>query len=236
MEQSTEKVTVENLEQHVQHDYADNDGVKIHYVSLGNGPLLVMIHGFPDFWYSWRYQMVALAPHYRVVALDQRGYNLSDKPKAREHYAMPYLVRDVLAVIQACGKQSAIVLGHDWGGAVAWQVAIQHPEATEKLVILNLPHMRNMRRELARNQEQRRNSQYARNFQQEDAHLKITPESLTRWVGDEGTRARYREAIERSSIEGMLNYYKMNYPREPYEEDSSPVVKVKAPVLQFHGL
>jgi pimeloyl-ACP methyl ester carboxylesterase len=116
MAPSTKQVTVENLEQHVRHGYAENDGVKIHYASLGSGPLVVMIHGFPDFWYSWRYQMIALAPHYQVVALDLRGYNLSDKPDAREQYAMPYLIGDVLAVIRALGKQSAIVVGHDWGG------------------------------------------------------------------------------------------------------------------------
>jgi pimeloyl-ACP methyl ester carboxylesterase len=236
MAPSTKQVTVENLEQHVRHGYAENDGVNIHYASLGSGPLVVMIHGFPDFWYSWRYQMIALAPHYQVVALDLRGYNLSDKPDAREQYAMPYLIGDVLAVIQALGKQSAIVVGHDWGGTVAWNVAIHYPEVTEKLVILNLPHMHNLMRELAHNPEQRRSSQYARDFQLEGTHLKITPETLTRWVRDDAARTRYREAFERSSIEGMLNFYKMNYPHEPYKEDSSPVVKVKAPVLQFHGL
>jgi pimeloyl-ACP methyl ester carboxylesterase len=236
MGQLTEKITVENLEQHVRHGYADNDGVKIHYASLGSGPLVVMIHGFPDFWYSWRHQMVALAPHYQVVALDQRGYNLSDKPSAREAYAMPNLVKDVLAVIHAEGRQSAIIVGHDWGGAVAWQVAIHCPEVTEKLIILNLPHPRGMARELAHNPEQQRNSQYARNFQQEDAHLKVTPEALTGFIQDEAARPHYLEAFQRSSIEGMLNFYKMNYPREPYKENTSAVVKVKAPVLQFHGL
>jgi pimeloyl-ACP methyl ester carboxylesterase len=236
MGQLTEKITVENLEQHVRHGYADNDGVKIHYASLGSGPLVVMIHGFPDFWYSWRHQMVALAPHYQVVALDQRGYNLSDKPSAREAYAMPNLVKDVLAVIHAEGRQSAIIVGHDWGGAVAWQVAIHCPEVTEKLIILNLPHPRGMARELAHNPEQQRNSQYARNFQQEDAHLKVTPEALASFIQDEAARPHYLEAFQRSSIEGMLNFYKMNYPREPYKENTSPVVKVKAPVLQFHGL
>src|SRR5437764_13559969 len=100
-----------DLEDRVKHGYADSNGVKIHYASLGSGPLVVMIHGFPDFWYSWRYQMIALAPHYQVVALDLRGYNLSDKPDAREQYAMPYLIGDVLAVIRALGKQSAFVVG-----------------------------------------------------------------------------------------------------------------------------
>ena len=94
--------------------------MKIHYASLGEGPLVVMIHGFPDFWYTWRDQMQALADGFRVVALDLRGYNLSDQPEGVEQYAMPLLVGDVAAVLRQLREESAIIVGHDWGGAVAW--------------------------------------------------------------------------------------------------------------------
>ncbi len=124
----------------VEHGYADSNGVKIHYASLGQGPLVVMIHGFPDFWYSWRDQMEALSSDFQTVALDLRGYNLSDKPAGVESYAMPLLVGDVAAVIRHLGKEKAIVVGHDWGGAVAWFLALTQPQLVEKLVILNLPH------------------------------------------------------------------------------------------------
>src|SRR5256885_9534110 len=97
-----------DFDKKVEHGYADNNGVKIHYASLGSGPLIVMIHGFPDFWYTWRNQMVALAPHYQAVALDLRGYNLSDKPKGVENYAMTHLVGDVQAVIRHLGRDKAI--------------------------------------------------------------------------------------------------------------------------------
>src|SRR5215211_4006423 len=117
----------DDLDKRVKHDYADSNGVKIHYASLGQGPLIVMIHGFPDFWYSWRDQMTALAENYQVVALDQRGYNLSDKPKGVDNYAMPLLVGDVAAVIKHLGKDKAIVIGHDWGGIVAWTLAMMKP-------------------------------------------------------------------------------------------------------------
>ena len=236
MTQSTKNITSENLEQYVQHGYADNNGVKIHYASLGSGPLIVMIHGFPDFWYSWRHQMIALADEYQVVAMDQRGYNLSDKPTAGEQYKMQHLIGDVKAVVNAQGKQSAIIVGHDWGGAVSWQFAMHYPDATEKLIILNLPHPRNMAHEMATNPEQQRNSQYARDFQQEGSHLKVTPEALINFISDEQARPHYLEAFQRSSIEGMLQFYKQNYPREPYHENTSPLIKVQAPVLQFHGL
>src|SRR5579872_7281655 len=112
-----------DIESKVEHGYADNNGVKIHYASLGSGPLIVMIHGFPDYWYTWRNQMVALAPHYQTVALDLRGYNLSDKPKGAENYAMTHLVGDVQAVIRHLGRDKAIIVGHDWGGMIAWQFA-----------------------------------------------------------------------------------------------------------------
>ena len=116
-----------DIESKVTHGYADSNGVKIHYASLGQGPLVIMIHGFPDFWYTWRDQMEALSDKFQCVAIDQRGYNLSDKPKGVENYDMRLLVGDVVAVIHALGKEKAIIVGHDWGGMVAWQVRAQRP-------------------------------------------------------------------------------------------------------------
>ena len=110
-----------DLYDRVKHGYAESQGVKIHYASLGEGPLVVMIHGFPDFWYSWRHQMEALSDRFQVVAIDQRGYNLSDKPKGVENYDVRLLVGDVAAVIRHLGRDKATIVGHDWGGVVAWQ-------------------------------------------------------------------------------------------------------------------
>ena len=225
-----------DFESRVTHGYADSNGVKIHYASIGKGPLVVMIHGFPDYWYSWRHQMEALSDSYQVVAIDQRGYNLSDKPKGVENYDVRLLVGDVAAVVKSLGKEKAIIVGHDWGGLVAWQVALNLPQMTDKLIILNLPHPRGLSRELANNPEQQKNSAYARRFQQPDAASTVTAEGLTFWVTDPAAKAKYVEAFKRSDLEGMLNYYKRNYPREPYTEDKSPVVKTQMPVLMFHGL
>ncbi len=225
-----------DFESKVKHGYADSGGVKIHYASIGSGPLVVMIHGFPDFWYTWGDQMEALAPRYQVVAIDQRGYNLSDKPKGVENYDVRLLVGDVIAVIRSLGQEKAIVVGHDWGGMVAWQLALNAPQFVDRLIILNLPHPRGLTRELAHNPQQQKNSQYARNFQQPDAASKLTAEQISFWVKDPEAKKKYIEAFKRSDFEAMLNYYKRNYPREPYQEDSSPVVKVKMPVLMIHGL
>lgn len=231
-------LAADDIEKRVEHGYADSGGVKIHYAALGDkkAPLIVMIHGFPDYWYSWREQMAALSSDYYVVAIDQRGYNLSDKPKGVENYDMRLLIGDVAAVIKHLGRDKATVVGHDWGGAVAWTLATYMPQHVEQLIILNLPHLRGLARELANNPAQQKNSQYARDFQKPDAHTKLTPEQLVFWVKDPEAKQKYIEAFKRSDFEAMLNYYKRNYPREPYKEDTSPVVKVKMPVLMIHGL
>ena len=230
----------------VTHGYATSGGdVKIHYATLGSGPLVVMIHGFPDFWYTWRHVMETLSNRFQVVAIDQRGYNLSDKPKGIENYDMRLLVADVAAVIRHVGRQRATIVGHDWGGMVGWQFAMNHPEMTENLVILNLPHPTGLLRELRSNPEQIKNSEYARNFQRlSPDHPTIffgrpmTPETLSGWVQDPAARVRYVEAFERSDFDAMLNYYKRNYPSGSGAGAPPPpeFPKVKAPVLMFHGL
>jgi pimeloyl-ACP methyl ester carboxylesterase len=236
MRNATPPIVPNEIDTYVTHGYADNHGVTIHYASLGEGPLIVMIHGFPDFWYTWRNQMVALAPRFQVVALDLRGYNLSDRPKGGEHYSMRYLIGDIQAIIGHLGRDKAIIIGHDWGGAIAWQFAMHLPVQTERLIILNIPHPRGLVRELAHNPRQQENSAYARDFQQEGAHKRLTPESLSAWVQDPTARERYLEAFQRSDVEAMLHYYKQNYPRPPCQDATSPVIKVQASVLQIHGL
>jgi epoxide hydrolase 4 len=230
----------------VTHGYATSEGgVKIHYATLGKGPLVVMIHGFPDFWYSWRHQMEGLSSQYQVVAIDQRGYNLSDKPAGVENYDMKLLVTDVAAVIKHLGRDKATIVGHDWGGMVAWQFAMNLPQMTENLVILNLPHPNGLMRELKSNPEQIKNSEYARTFQRltpKDPNVffggPMTAETMSGWVRDPAARKRYIEAFGRSDFDAMLNYYKRNYPRGT-GADLPPLPefpKVKASVLMFHGL
>lgn len=215
--------------------YVDSDGVRLHFVTAGKGPLVVLLHGFPDFSYTWRDQMPALARHFQVVALDLRGYNKSDQPEGVENYTMDKLTSDVAAVVKHFKQEKATIVGHDWGGAIAWAFAMKHPESTERLVILNLPHPRGLIRELASNPDQQKNSQYARTFQQPGAGAAIRPELLVLWVKEADDRKVYLEALKRSSMEGMLNYYKANYPREPYKSDGD-FPPVKCSVLMIHGL
>lgn len=126
-----------------QHREATVNGLRLHYVEAGRGPLVVMLHGFPEFWYAWRRQIPELVrAGFRVIALDQRGYNTSDKPSGIAAYRLEHLVDDVVGVIRATGEDSAIVVGHDWGGAIAWSVAMAHPDAVRRLIVLNGPHPR----------------------------------------------------------------------------------------------
>ena len=220
----------------VKHDYVNNKGVRIHYVTLGEGPLIVMIHGFPDYWYTWRHQMEILSKQFQVVAVDLRGYNESDKPKGVKNYITSLLAGDIISVIDHLGQKKAIVVGHDWGGSVSWYLAMKYPQRVERLIICNLPHPRALARELALNAKQQRNSQYARDFQKDGSHQKLTAEELAVWITYPEAKKKYIEAFEKSDFEAMVNYYKANYPREPYREDTSPVVKVRCPVLMIHGL
>jgi pimeloyl-ACP methyl ester carboxylesterase len=235
---ATQAIAGETSGDSVEHKFAENAGVKIHYAALGEGDLVVFIHGFPDFWYSWRHQMHGLKGDYRVVALDTRGYNRSDQPEKQADYSISHLVQDVAAVIKAEGEAKAVIVGHDWGGAIAWHFAIFFPQMTERLVIVNLPHPQGIARELASNPEQQANSQYARDFQQPDSHEALSAESLADIVAkeDDEQRAKYIEAFQRSSFNGMMNYYRQNYPREPYSTSQWKLPKVSVPVLQFHGL
>ncbi len=128
------------LEGSWKHEYIITNGVKLHYVTQGEGPLMLMLHGFPEFWYSWRHQIPEFAKDFKVVALDLRGYNDSDKPKEQSAYVMDQFIKDVEGAIKGLGYDRCVLVGHDWGGAIAWSFAYAHPEMVERLIVLNIPH------------------------------------------------------------------------------------------------
>ena len=145
-----------------------NRGVTLHAVASGpqQGPVVVLLHGFPEFWYGWHRQIEPLAAAgFRVIVPDQRGYNLSSKPSGVASYAIPELVSDVIAIADQLGQQKIFLAGHDWGAAVAWSAALLHPERISKLAIINVPHPSVMRRFLYRRVDQMRRSWYIFFFQ-----------------------------------------------------------------------
>ncbi len=151
-----------------EHKYIETNGIKLHVVQQGpeEGQLVILLHGFPEFWYGWSNQMSYLAAKgFRVRAPDQRGYNLSDKPKKVSDYRMDQLSADVASLIKASGKEKVILVGHDWGGIVAWRVAREYPELLHKLIILNAPHELAMSKQLLQHPLQILKSSYIAFFQ-----------------------------------------------------------------------
>ena len=131
----------------IEHRSVDVGTVRLHVVQEGHGKPVILLHGFPEFWYSWRHQIPALASSGRmVIAPDLRGYNLSDKPRGVSRYRMEYLVDDIIGLMSVHGFGSADLVGHDWGGVIAWCLAARHPERVGKLAILNAPHPTQMAR------------------------------------------------------------------------------------------
>lgn len=124
----------------IHHGYANVGSLRLHYAECGSGDdLVILLHGFPECWYSWRHQLPVLGEHYHVVAPDMRGYNLSDKPAGVENYRIELLVDDVIGLISYFGKEKAAIVGHDWGAGVAWALAQRHPNAVSKLVAMQVP-------------------------------------------------------------------------------------------------
>ncbi len=123
-----------------QHNFIKTNGINLHYVSAGSGQLMLMLHGFPEFWYSWRHQLEEFATDYHTVAVDLRGYNDSDKPEGLAAYQMSEFIEDVRGIITGLGYEDCILVAHDWGGAIAWNFAYAYPEMVEKLIVLNIPH------------------------------------------------------------------------------------------------
>lgn len=229
--------TVDELFENITEGYVNSDGVKIHYATAGEGPLVLFIHGFPDLWYTWRHQMAALMDDYQVVAMSQRGYNLSDKPKGKENYDFKYLVADVEAVVNHFPQKKANVVGHDWGGSVSWKFTMTHPELVENLIICNRPHPRGRNRELATNNAHKEASVYVRRFASEPGDMGFTAEAMARrYKDDPKLYKRYLEGFQHSSFEAMTDYYRQNYPDPPYLVDEGPPTPVTVPVLMFHGL
>jgi pimeloyl-ACP methyl ester carboxylesterase len=152
----------------LEHSYINTNGIRLHVVQAGpkSGIPVVLLHGFPEFWYGWRKQIPALVnAGCRVIVPDQRGYNLSDKPKDKKDYGVFTLVDDVLGLIKALDYEKVNLVGHDWGAVVAWTLAVTHPEKLHKLAILNVPHPAVMRKFLQRDFEQMRRSWYVGFFQ-----------------------------------------------------------------------
>jgi epoxide hydrolase 4 len=163
-----------------QHRFVETNNIRLHCVVQGEGDLVVLLHGFPEFWYSWRYQIPALAKHFKVVVPDLRGYNDSDKPKSG--YDIDTLTTDVRGLIAGLGYDRAHVVGHDWGGAIAWNFAQKFPTLLDRLAILNAPHPERFKQEFLSNFDQIRRSWYMLAFQVPALPEWLIQHNLSRFV------------------------------------------------------
>lgn len=223
--------------------YAELSNVRLHYVEDGDGPLVVLLHGFPDFWYSWRHQTPALiAGGFRVVAPDMRGYNLSDKPAGIANYSLDRLAADIAELVAERGAATAAVVGHDWGGLVAWATAAWHPDLVDKLVVMNAPHPDDYFRGL-RNPKQIVKSWYTGFFQVPGAPAVLRSDNFAalrnalRGSSTEGAfsdedLARYVESWSQPrAIESQLAYYRAAARRLFGRKEPLPTVTVPTLVL-----
>jgi pimeloyl-ACP methyl ester carboxylesterase len=218
-----------HLNSRVVHREAEVNGVRLHYAEAGHGPPVVLLHGFPDFWYGWRRQIPALAEAgYRVIAPDLRGYNLSEKPKGMKEYRLEALAEDVAALIRSVGAGPAAVAGHDWGGVIAWRLPMLHPELVEKLIVLNAPHPGTWLREVWKPRQLLRSGYQlffqiprlpeawirANDFAVLRAVLKHDPARRDAFTGED--IGYYVEAMARpGALTASLNYYRANARRNP---------------------
>jgi pimeloyl-ACP methyl ester carboxylesterase len=241
-----------------QSSYADVNGIRLHYISVGQGKLIMFVHGFPEFWGAWENQLAEFGNDYQAVALDMRGFNLSSKPDDVEAYHAKHLTEDLRALAEHLGHRKFILVAHDWGGAVAWSAAMQYPDWVEKLVIINSPHPAVFARELLNNPAQQEASQYMLLFRSAKAEQILSENNYagvmamvtqfgSKWDMPEEVRLKYIEAWSRpGALTGGLNYYRASplYPPTSPEDEAKiksildlppEMFAVKVPTLVIWG-
>lgn len=239
--------------------FAEVNGVRLHYVSVGQGDLMVFVHGFPEFWAEWVDQLVAFGSDHQAVAFDMRGYNLSSKPHELKAYHASALIEDVRALADHLGHRKFALVAHDWGGAVAWSFAARYPERLEKLIIINAPHPAIFARELLNNPDQRRASEYMLTLRSPEAerilsenHFSYLIERMffepgVKWHMTDAVRQKYMEAWSRpGALTGGLNYYRISPLFPPTSKEDEQKIRaildlpremfvVKVPTLVIWG-
>lgn len=223
----------------LQHKFADVNGIRLHYAEQGEGDLIILLHGWPEFWYCWRKQIPELAKHYHVVAPDLRGFNESDKPSKVSEYKIETVTKDIVELIEKTGHTKATVIAHDWGGAVGYELGMNYPEKLNKLIIMNSPHPSVMKKQLMTNPKQRKRSSYMFLFQiplLPELFMKLTlrktfTKSFRGWAynkeqfPDDVIEEYVKAFSKKGAMRGGLNWYRAAF--RSWKEDNK---KEKKPV------
>jgi pimeloyl-ACP methyl ester carboxylesterase len=242
----------------IRHGYASANELQLHYAASGenDAPLLLFLHGFPEFWYAWRHQLGDLSDAYHCVAPDLPGYNLSSKPTEVARYRTKRLIDDVAAFAKPfAGKRKFTLIAHDWGGALAWAFAIKRPELLDRLIIINAVHPGAFQRELAKNPAQGAASQYIHELRAEGAEAKYAANDYALlWrslentaaaghLGADDRKAFVKAWSEPVALTGMFNWYRaMRFdPPKPggapaAELYSDEALMVRVPTLVIWGM
>jgi epoxide hydrolase 4 len=240
----------------LKHDFAEVNGIRMHYAHTGQGRLMLFAHGFPEFWYCWKDILPEFGNDHHAVAPDLRGYNLTSKPQEVEAYKIDTLVNDLGALARHLGHKTFTLVAHDWGGGVAWSLAIKHPEWLDGLIIVNSPHPTIFERELNTNPAQQKASLYTRMFQSPKTEALLaanTYQAMQDIVVTDGLKRGHFTAEDQQAyitawsqpgaVTGALNYYRaanMGPPMKPGEtarsfETGIPDPMVRVPTLVIWG-
>jgi pimeloyl-ACP methyl ester carboxylesterase len=229
------------------HEFAIINGIRMHYVTYGNGSLIVLLHGFPEFWYSWRNQIPILSKKFKVVAPDMRGYGETEKPFKTDSYKIEEIVKDIVELVHGLGFEKAIIAGHDWGGIIAWSIAMMAPDVVERLIIMNAPHPGVYSKHIPKNIKQVLRSWYVffflikgipesilGNSNYKMLKSSILKSSVRKEVFSEKDIERYVSSWKSGGISGGINYYRANLSLRYWSKSNKvPFPKIKVPVLQI---
>ena len=221
----------------------ETNGIKLHTVMIGEGPPLVLLHGFPDFWYGWKSVISGLKSDYKLIIPDMRGFNLSDKPKGVSNYKIELLIGDIKGLIESLNLGKVYLAGHDWGGAVAWAFAEKYPNMLQKLAILNAPHMKIFQQKLRTDKKQQKASFYIFEFLKPDGEKFLFKDDY-KWLKfavfegminkkefTDFDKEQYLKAWRQpGAILGGVNYYRAN---TSFKDSTG---KITVPTLVIHGM
>ena len=227
----------------IQEKHIKTNDITLHTIIVGKGRPLILLHGFPDFWYGWKSVIPELKDKFKLIIPDMRGYNLSDKPKGIQKYKIKYLVDDIKGLIEALDLENTYIAGHDWGGTVAWAFAEKYPDLIQKLIILNSPHPKIFGSLLQTNKAQQKASFYIFKFLKPGGEQFLFEDNF-KWLKtaifgslvnkkalDDFDKAQYIKAWSQpNAINNGVNYYKAN----TRFDDFTGIINV--PTLVIHGM
>jgi pimeloyl-ACP methyl ester carboxylesterase len=213
-----------------------NGAVTIAYRQYGYGPLVIMLHGFPDIDETFSAQIEDLSNDHLVVTPRLRGYPPSSVPSGIENYALPAVAEDIKTLVEHFGRGKAVIMGHDWGGAVAQAFALQHPELVSGLISMNVPMIATFNAIISANREQQARSAYSLPYLRYQPGDDMDADFITRNIPDKEWRSTLAGYLKEQPIEGMLSYYKANYPAPPYQTEAPAGFVLNVPTLIIWGL